>query len=103
MNLDIRRWNSSLEPDVTKLRQELESEGYVVSEAVDEPGTVYDSHTHETDQAHWIISGEVEFEVNGETYQLGAGDRDFLPANTAHAASVLGDKPVRYLLGVKSR
>lgn len=103
MNLDIRRWEGSVAPDARKLREELESEGYIVSEAVDAPGTVYSSHTHETDQAHWIISGDVAFEVNGETYQLSAGDRDFLPANTPHAASVLGNKPVRYLVGVKSR
>ncbi len=102
MGFDIRRWQSSLEPDATKLRVQLESEGYLVTESVDEPGTVYSSHTHEIDQTHWIISGDVEFEVNGETYQLGAGDRDFLPANTPHAAAVLGNKPVRYLVGVKS-
>jgi quercetin dioxygenase-like cupin family protein len=102
MSLDIRRWKGSLEPNVRKLREELESEGYIVSEAVDAPGTVYSSHTHETDQSHWIISGEVEFEVNGETYHLSAGDRDLLPANTPHAAAVLGNKPVRYLVGVKS-
>ena len=81
----------------------MESEGYTVSEFTDEAGMVYESHSHEDDQTHWIISGEAEFVVGGETYQLRSGDRDFLPANTEHSAVVLGSEPVRYLTGVKRR
>ena len=68
----------------------------------DRPGTVYESHSHDTDQSHWIISGELELVVNGQTYQLRAGDRDFMPANTSHSAFVPGTQPVRYLIGVKN-
>lgn len=99
--MDIRRWNEPQRPDVADLRTRLENEGYGVTEWSDAPGTVYETHVHDTDQTHWIISGELQFTVAGESYQLGAGDRDFLPANTAHAAFVPGRKPVRYLIGVK--
>jgi quercetin dioxygenase-like cupin family protein len=99
--LDIRRWNESQKPDAADLRRRLESEGYGVTEWSDAPGTVYETHAHETDQTHWIISGELEFTVDRQIYLLRAGDRDFLPANTAHAAFVPGGKPVRYLIGVK--
>ena len=42
-----------------------------------------------------------ELTVGGESYTLRAGDRDFLPANTAHSAFVPGCEPVRYLIGTR--
>ena len=79
MSFDVKRWQETLPPDVSTLRRRLESEGFTVSDCTDAPGSVYESHSHEVDQVHWIISGEVEFEVDGEKYCLGPGDRDFLP------------------------
>jgi quercetin dioxygenase-like cupin family protein len=84
------------------LRKRLQSEGYSVSEWCDAPGTVYPVHSHEEDQTHWIISGALEFNGAGEVYTLRAGDRDFLPANTPHAARVANSEPVCYLIGAKN-
>lgn len=103
MALNIQRWTDTQLPDRTTLRQRLEAEGYIVTEYVDDPGAVYETHSHESDQTHWVVSGELEFVVNGEKYSLRAGDRDFLPANTDHSAFVPGNEPLRYLIGVKSR
>ena len=79
----------------------MEAEGYSVFQWSDAVGTVYTPHTHAEDQSHWIISGALELSVRGESYMLRAGDRDFLPANTEHAAFVPGDERVVYLIGVK--
>ena len=100
--MNIQRWNEADSPVAYKLRKRLESEGYAVTENADAPGTVYEAHTHDRDQTHWILSGEIEFNTAGETYRLRAGDRDFLPANTEHAAFVVGSETVRYLTGVKN-
>ncbi|HEY5884621.1 MAG TPA: cupin domain-containing protein [Pyrinomonadaceae bacterium] len=100
--MHIQRWNEADPPVASKLRKQLEDEGYVVSEHSDAPGAVYEPHTHDADQITWILTGEVEFNTAGETYRLRAGDRDFLPANTEHAASVCGSETVRYLSGVKN-
>jgi len=43
----------------------------------------------------------LELRVGHETYTLRAGDRDFLPANTMHSATVPGNEPVIYLIGAK--
>jgi quercetin dioxygenase-like cupin family protein len=99
--MDVRRWSETQKPDPEELRMRLENEGYVVTEGSDPPGTVYEAHVHDRDQTCWIISGEAEFNTAGETYRLRAGDRDFLPANTEHSASVCGSETVRYLTGVK--
>jgi quercetin dioxygenase-like cupin family protein len=100
--MDIYRWTESKAPEADDLRKRLENEGYTVTEHSDGPGTVFEAHVHDTDQTTWILSGEVEFNTAGEIYRLRAGDRDFLPANTEHAAVVCGNETVRYLTGVKN-
>ena len=101
MNFEFERWNKDEKPDADDLRRRLETEGYSVTEYSDAPGTIHEPHVHDIDQTHWIISGELEFNTAGEKYRMRAGDRDFLPANTEHAAIVTGSEPVRYLIGVK--
>jgi quercetin dioxygenase-like cupin family protein len=103
MAIQIERWNEPGRPDASDLRRRLQAEGYSVFQWRDAPGTEYGPHAHAEDQSHWIISGELELHVGDETYQLRAGDRDFLPANTIHAAFVPGDEPVVYLIGAKLR
>ncbi len=101
MGLQIQRWSESGTPVADTLRNRLKSEGFDVFEWSDAPGTSYAAHAHAEDQSHWIISGELELTVGGETYTLAAGDRDFLPANTVHSAFVPGNRAVRYLIGAK--
>ncbi len=101
MSFRVERWSGTDTPDARTLRQRLEGEGYSVFEWSDAPGTVYGEHSHSEDQSHWIISGELELTVGNKQYTLSAGDRDFLPANTNHAAFVPGNRPVRYLIGAK--
>jgi quercetin dioxygenase-like cupin family protein len=101
MTFSVQRWIGSEAPHAKRLRQVLENEGYSVFEWTDAPGTAYEPHEHDDDQSHWIINGALQLTVAGETYTLQAGDRDFLPAYTTHAAFVPGEKPVRYLIGSK--
>jgi quercetin dioxygenase-like cupin family protein len=101
MTFSVQRWNGTQAPRPGELRQILEEEGYSVFEWTDAPGTTYEPHAHNDDQSHWIISGALQLTVAGESYTLQAGDRDYLPANTTHAAFVPGNKSVRYLIGSK--
>ena len=101
MNLNVERWSETAPPDSSVLRKRMEAEGYSVSECRDEVGTTYGAHSHAQDQSHWIISGAMKFRVGWEEYTLRAGDRDYLPANTEHSASVSGKEAVIYLIGIK--
>jgi quercetin dioxygenase-like cupin family protein len=101
MTLRIKRWGGTEEPDPETLRAHLQREGYSVFEWSDVAGTAYGPHSHAEDQSHWIISGALTLTVAGESYTLLAGDRDFLPANTIHAACVPENQAVRYLIGAK--
>lgn len=101
MDIEIERWNGALVLNAEDLKTRLSSEGYSVRQWIDSPGTKYGPHSHDEDQSHWILSGELELRVGYEVYTLRPGDRDFLPANTMHSATVPGDKPVTYLIGVR--
>lgn len=99
---DIVRWPEPSAPNAAMLRLLMEREGYRVSQWADRPEMVYALHKHEADQSHWVVSGRLEVTVDRVgTFVLEAGDRDFMPAQTWHAARVLGDEPVVYLIGEK--
>jgi mannose-6-phosphate isomerase-like protein (cupin superfamily) len=99
--MKIERWSRAEAPTEAALRDALSAEGYAVRAATDAPGTTYPPHTHDDDQSHWIVSGELALVVGNEEYVLGPGDRDWLSARTMHAAHVVGPKPVTYLVGAK--
>ena len=98
----VEKWTGDSTPSGSELTRRMESEGYRVFQWSDAPGTTYSWHVHDDDQSHWIISGTLELKVTDiGVVQLSAGDRDFMPANTEHAAAVIGDEPVVYLIGAK--
>ena len=101
MSFEVERWNEAGAPDARRLRLRLEAEGYEVYEWSDRPGTTYAPHSHPEDQSHWVLSGALTLVVEGEEYTLRAGDRDYLPNGTVHAARVAGSAPVVYLIGAK--
>src|SRR5512133_1107490 len=101
MGIKVEQWSESNPPDAVDLRRRLLSEGYSVFQWSDAPGTTYAPHSHPEDQSHWILAGQLELRVGNEAYTLRAGDRDYLPANTVHAAFVPGSKSVTYLIGAK--
>jgi len=98
----VERWKEVYPPNPAMLRLLLVREGYEVFQWADRPRAFYGAHKHPEDQCHWIISGKLEIHVKDVgTFQLSAGDRDFMPAETYHTAEVLGDEPVVYLIGIK--
>jgi len=98
----VERWNEISLPLSAMLRLRLTQENYEVFQWCDNPGMVYGNHMHAEDQSHWIISGTLEIAVEQVgTFELNAGDRDFLPAGAYHSARVIGEEPVMYLVGIK--
>jgi quercetin dioxygenase-like cupin family protein len=99
----VLRWKEAEAPTAEALRGLMERDGYRVFHWSDAPGTVYGEHYHSEAQSHCVVSGEIELELRGAgKVILRPGDRDQMPAGTYHAARVLGDEPVVYLIGVKN-
>lgn len=59
-----------------------------------EPNAVIPSHKHPHEQITYIIEGEIEFTVEGETKILRAGGGVVIYSNQVHGAKIL-DKPTK--------
>ena len=59
-----------------------------------EPNAVIPPHKHPHEQITYVIEGEMEFTVEGETRILGKGDGVVIFSNQEHSARVL-DKPTK--------
>ena len=56
------------------------------------------AHFHDWAEAYYLISGEVEFEINGECSRVGPGDFIYAPGGTVHAFRGVSDEPARMLI-----
>ena len=82
-----------------KLARALEQQGlrqtYVWQDA---PNAAYPDHTHATETAHVILSGEMTLTMGGESHTYRAGERCDVPAGAVHSAR-MGPSGCRYLVG----
>jgi quercetin dioxygenase-like cupin family protein len=61
-----------------------------------EPGSIVPEHHHPHQQITWVVSGTMEFNLDGATRLLGAGDGVLIPPDTPHSATIL-EEPCRAL------
>lgn len=88
--IHIQKWPGSTSPSETELRQLLEEEGLEPHLWENQPGFVYNIHTHDYHKVIFVVSGTITFgfQVEGEPSTLSQGDRLDLPAGVAHNAVV---------------
>ena len=55
-------------------------------------------HTHDFDEAFYVLEGELIFQVEEALATKGAGELSFAPRNVAHTLANHSDAPARYLL-----
>ncbi len=79
---------------------DTESEGrYTILSDLWKVGFSVPTHFHTKHfETFYLLSGNAEWTVNGETYQMKAGDAVYIPANAPHSAKTLGDKPAHFIL-----
>ncbi len=77
----------------------LELEGYDVLVYTYRPGTVFPEHEHPRPKCDAVVEGTLRITAAGQTFDLGPGDRLYLPAATRHAAEVVGTATVVSLDG----
>jgi mannose-6-phosphate isomerase-like protein (cupin superfamily) len=54
-------------------------------------------HTHPVDQIYYIMSGNMQVEVEGKEYSCGPGTLVVFPAGTPHRNWVTGDEPTLHI------
>ena len=81
----------------------LEREGYEVASFAYRAGTVFPPHQHAQDKCDGVVEGVLRVTVvdQGVAFDLGPGDRLYLPAGTRHSAEVVGAKTVVSLDGTR--
>jgi quercetin dioxygenase-like cupin family protein len=63
------------------------------------PAFAVPAHFHKKHaETFFVISGQVEWTVGGETHVLNAGDAVHIPPNTVHSVKVVGDKEMHSLM-----
>jgi quercetin dioxygenase-like cupin family protein len=66
-----------------------------------EPGEVGGRHSHDLgEEVFLILSGQCEFEIDGETAVLGPGEMCFAGVDQMHHVRVVGDEPMTMYLSV---
>src|SRR4029453_16811387 len=98
----LERWAPADGP-VTEKRMMglLESEGYEVASYAYREGMVFGPHEHSQDKCDGVVQGVLRIVVGDETFDLGPGDRLYLPAGTRHSAEVVGNVTVLSLDGTR--
>lgn len=82
-----------------ELCRQLEREGFAHTYVwQDGPNALYPDHTHNSETAHIILSGEMTLTMNGRAATYGAGDRCDVPVGAVHSAK-MGPHGCRYLIG----
>ena len=82
-----------------ELMQQLKGEGFGHTYVwEDSPNAFYPEHTHDSETAHIILSGEMSLTMAGRTETYRAGSRCDVPAGAVHSAK-MGPKGCRYLIG----
>jgi quercetin dioxygenase-like cupin family protein len=84
----------------TVLLHSEEAGGHVsVTEIVVPPHTAGPPlHTHDFDEAFYMLEGELIFQVDDALATKRAGELSFAPRNVAHALANHSDAPARYVL-----
>ena len=88
--------------DERQLSAQLHNEGFSHTYTwADGPNTLYPAHTHPTDSAHIILSGEMTLTIGGQSRVYRAGERCDVPAGATHSAQ-MGRLGCRYLIGERT-
>ena len=102
--LTATRWDARLGPlQLSTLRRTLEQEGMVTAWWSDVPGTRVALHAHDFPETRWILEGYLRVTAEGQTMDLGPGDRLDLPPNVPHATEVIGLGQVIYVTGMPEK
>ena len=79
--------------------EQTEGRYSMISEVFGPEFSSYPGHTHKFhSEVFFVISGVMEWTVDGDTQQIGPGDLVYIPPNSHHAGKVVGDEDVHALM-----
>ena len=86
VNENMRGGEGSVKIEAMLAPEEMFNKGRLFSKLTIPPGSSIGFHTHEKEmEAFYVISGQGEYDDNGQTIAIGAGDVLYTPAGGGHA------------------
>jgi len=77
---------------------EMYDKGRLFAKLIFDPGSSIGYHVHESEmEAFYILSGEAEYNDNGETVTLLPGDTALTPSGDGHSIRSIGDTQLEVL------
>lgn len=74
------------------VRREFDSQREAIQVRVDfAPGASFPKHSHPGVEIAYVVSGTIEYELEGKTVRLQAGESLYIPAGAAHSAKNVGN------------
>jgi quercetin dioxygenase-like cupin family protein len=68
---------------------------------IDPPGQVWEDYVHDVDELVMVVTGEVEFEIDGQVHHPAPGEELLIPAQSRHTVRNLGKSESRWLYGYR--
>lgn len=75
-------------------RQVIQGDRQTIVRYVYAAGAVFPVHFHPEEQCTIVISGRIQFEIDGDGFELGPGGVLIIPGGVPHGARVIGDETV---------
>jgi len=77
---------------------ELNNKGRLFAKITIEPGSSIGHHVHEGEmESYFIVSGEAQYDDNGETVTVYPGDTTYTPIGDGHSIKSAGDVPLELI------
>jgi quercetin dioxygenase-like cupin family protein len=74
------------------VRREFDSHREAIQVRVDfAPGASFPKHSHPGVEIAYVVSGTIEYELDGKTVRLQAGESLYIPAGAVHSAKNIGN------------
>jgi quercetin dioxygenase-like cupin family protein len=73
------------------VRKEFDSKSQAIQVRVDfAPGASFPKHSHPGVEIAYVLSGQIEYEMDGKLIRLKAGESLYIPAGAVHSAKNIG-------------
>ncbi len=83
--------------DHTRLQVLLESEQFIIRRFLMAPGGGMPAHTNTVEHGQYVLTGKARIEVDGQVYDVQAGDVVFIPAGVLHWYQNTGETDFEFL------
>ena len=89
--------------DKIEFKEQMEKDGFKVSEKSMAAGTVNQDHTHPFDARLFVVAGHITIGQDGKETTFGPGDICSVDANTKHSERVGSLMDVTYLAALRGQ